>query len=158
MCLHNCIHTHTHTLFHTHTHYLFQTHTTHKLSHPPPINSHHTHPLQHTLSLPHPSQVHTQHTQIHPSPPHTQKILTSPHSKDAVKLGADGHLFVELRRLSQVGITLEVGHREHVGPSLRCSCRNTTNKANQNRYTQDMVAASLTHWAECWSSGQGFDS
>lgn len=52
--------------------------------------------------------------------------LTWAHAEDLVKVGADAHLLVELRGLSQVGAGFEVRHGEDVGPSLAGGCRWTT--------------------------------
>lgn len=52
--------------------------------------------------------------------------LTWAHAEDLVKVGADAHLLVELRGLSQVGAGFKVRHGEDVGPSLAGGCRWTT--------------------------------
>ena len=44
--------------------------------------------------------------------------VTRGNLKDAVKVGDNGHLLVELRGLGEVGVALEVVHLEHVRPAL----------------------------------------
>mmetsp|Transcript_76829 Transcript_76829/g.169700 ORF Transcript_76829/g.169700 Transcript_76829/m.169700 type:complete len:213 (+) Transcript_76829:629-1267(+) len=43
------------------------------------------------------------------------------HLKDSRHIGHQGHLFVQLRTLCQVGIALKIVHAEHIRTSLRCA-------------------------------------
>lgn len=47
--------------------------------------------------------------------------LTCAYCVDAFEIGCYGHLFVELRRLRQICVRLEVAHSEHISATLRCS-------------------------------------